>query len=272
MGAGGVIAAVAVGGGLAYVLVRAMRASQLTPSQQCDSLPAGVVRDTCKASAGILGIVKGIGNLFERGDPYDQTKKNDAANTALNGAPDVVSDRTMPVCTSRSQADANAHRPYMNKSSGTPAVPFFAVLRYKNGCVPFQGAPGWEKCVAGTKPMMTYAVTNASGHVADPKLAMTGKRGDPTTGFIPQQGQGQNAFYKCGGPAAPAQAGYYRGKRWECPAGTVPTGFGGDQLTCVEPSEGNKRPDPRTPTTTTTPGFSSGFGDAISGMGALIGP
>lgn len=44
------------------------------------------------------------------------------------------------------------------------------VLRFKNGCVPFKGFPGWEKCAAGT-------TSNTADGCADPKRYGWGRIG-----------------------------------------------------------------------------------------------
>lgn len=105
---------------------------------------------------------------------------DDEDNKRLNGEIDLPAKGVQWLAMS----SALAKTPYLN---GT-------VLRFKNGCVPIKGAPGWERCAQGTHNMtfsgdgyMWFAVGSDGERVgieADPSATFSGRVGDVTTGPV----------------------------------------------------------------------------------------
>lgn len=137
----------------------------------------------CGAVDALAGAV--IGAVKDAATHADE----DAENTRINGAVDVPLTEQARWLT----------RDGMSNLSGTST--FFkaaTVLRYKNGCEPFEGAPGWKKCAPGTTsmrytrpaflvhPTTPKATTPAelqagAVHVIDIAQLMTAGPSDPVT-------------------------------------------------------------------------------------------
>lgn len=114
--------------------------------------------------------------------------------------------------------------------------------RYKNGCEPVQGAPGWSKCVDGTGAGFPQAVYAAWARGGGWSRWMTGSgRGDPTTqvkGESPYN-PGSGSPESCTDPVTgkPGKRGWQKGKpkccttpgcSLETPRDDGKTGAGGD--------------------------------------------
>lgn len=260
MSTGGIIAALAIGGGAALILLRRQQAAQIQDAQgnPCDKLPAGTARDACNAARGIGGVFGALGKLLGGGDRLENVKKMQAHNDALNGAPDVV---WKNVCNPGPNPDVLVNKKggingFFDSMKGThyfllgsPAKP--QTIRYRNGCVPFEGAPGWEKCAPGTRSMQSPRVVGGTSDGAGGVRAHPGGNtviaytddvlrgsirkvrnspndhdfiGDPTTGYSVVGSQttcGANGGFPLKVPAG-GTAGWYRGRPWTCPAGTMP--------------------------------------------------
>lgn len=233
MASGGLIAAL-IGAGAGAAVVLLTRKSEAAPASSggsiCDKLPAGSTEQAaCKGIGGILGIVSGVANALA-----PQWGRKDDENIAKNGA----------------RVHANAgHCGYSMHVAGRQR-PLIAsgTLRHANGCVPYEGAPGWEKCAPGTHSMWDYPSARvAPGQVIGkpgsdmtitrtPSLMLTGKRveslshadgkvrsvtGDPTTFVINPKNGGTCGPFPLAIPAG-GVGGYYKGHAFVCPAGTLP--------------------------------------------------
>ena len=107
----------------------------------------------CKAGEA----VKGIGEKIWGGiDHPGESSEDDANNIALNGGVDLP--LTAEVLARTAQVQNNT------SSAGGPLLFRGSAIRYKNGGVPFNGFPGYEKCAPGTKNMRRGAyVTSMVG-------------------------------------------------------------------------------------------------------------
>lgn len=136
MGAGGVIAALAVGGGAAYLLLRKKPEAIApgAPTDRCASLQSinPTAYAACKAAGAleqIFGAIANIGNT--------DWAKYDRENRALNGDADIPLTGGVQRCTG--SIPFPAQFPLMG-----------SVLRFKNGCMPHVGGGA---CKPGTHMM-----------------------------------------------------------------------------------------------------------------------
>lgn len=137
MSAGGVALALVVGGGGIALLLRA-RAKQETPSKSaCKAIAekTGIPAGACEAGLGLIGA---IGELFKGRDWAADDKKN----KDLNGAVKTPLAKVLAGMSTNGGA-VGASGAFLR---GT-------VVEFENGCRPFKGAAGWEKCAAGTADM-----------------------------------------------------------------------------------------------------------------------
>lgn len=291
MGAGGLIAAIGVGLGAAFLLSR--REQQVTPAatttNACDQVPAGYARDACNALKGVGGILKGIGDALGTGG-FDW-KAADAKNKSLNGAVEVGNPLPRKYCTGPRfvvEKDGRTSPGYAGDPAAHVKAPWGSqvagsVLRFSNGCVPVKGAPGWEKCAPGTASMLggnvgvwdtALAADVMTGHVGG---AFSRPSGDPTTGYFtdehcdgsPDPSTKQNFPI----PVPTGHVGFfYRGKPFTCPPGTRPdfsvrhVGGAVTKPPCrartgYQPGATSSTPSP---TTAQEPAFT------LAGMGALV--
>lgn len=221
---GGIVAALAgLAGGAVLVAIARKRAAAQTgasgsSSTACDALPEEY-RQYCKAGLGFIGaagkaldIIEGLNSSVD--EMQDEVARRDAKNRELNGA----------VAIPASHAGLKG-----------------SALRYANGCVPYAGAPGWEKCKPGTQSMLgkdvwgTYdkarpPFPTEAARVAymkeheisrdfkDPRALLTGSV-DPN--YVDPSTWGGNA-------ADGKWYGYVRGERVVCPEGQAPAMWNAD--------------------------------------------
>lgn len=100
--------------------------------------------EACQAgiSAGgkVLDVISGLNDKTAQNE--EEAKRRDARNLELNGEIDLP----------------------MSNMSGQGITPFQgSALRFKNGCVPFARAPGFEKCAPGTESMWRADTREAVG-------------------------------------------------------------------------------------------------------------
>lgn len=145
---GWLIAALAAGGvGVLYVLKKQQEQAQAKSACQelCGSDAA------CAAACGVAGLgLDALGGLLHEGRPNSQVLSDEAKeNDALNGAIKTPLSKLDP-------STMNLKDPNQNGPDVIEALPFGLggnALEYENGCVPFWGAVGWEKCAKGTHDM-----------------------------------------------------------------------------------------------------------------------
>ncbi len=196
-----ILGGVAAGG--LVLLVRAKRqqqAAQPTASQDpCASL-SGDEKTVCQAAGAALPLVGEAINAL--GDYLFQTQadvdKADAKNIELNGGVDVpIADLTGKVgndlVTTGAWYEAHGVGSAPDPGSGGFIERRLGTMaRAKNGCVPFAGAPGYEKCVAGTTAIggnedVSHVYTMKPYDLRDqahPGATMTGGPGDFMTGGV----------------------------------------------------------------------------------------
>ncbi len=189
-------------GGL-YLWYRS-RAAAPPPTDACGALckASGPYCVDGGASCRALGQLAQSAGFDAGGAYYTERDRRESVNAGLNGAADIMNEPSQGIG-------------YDVTSDGQIANPVGAkTLRYKSGCVPLYGSPGFAKCKAGTLDMYSSAIDSAAGkhlgltetslvHVgaymtkADrdqvinntnrpwPRIAkgdaMTGKSGDPLT-------------------------------------------------------------------------------------------
>lgn len=173
----------------------------------------------CQVAAGLLGA---LGEALPDG-PGEVA----AENARLNGPTDPAHPAVRAIAS-------------LSMASGTPGgsdirPPIEPAERYKNGCVPAPGNPGWSKCAPGTRPQWWDLGRYTSGAVAAMKSAaanaFTGSAGDPYHRRHP-------ATIKRAGKDVPApafplavppghSAWWDRGQPRVCPPATVLQGTGG---------------------------------------------
>lgn len=242
----GVFIAAALGGGAALALVVSSRKKAAEPApgapassdDACAALKGvnSTAYDACRAGTGIWKIFGAVAQYF---DP--KFKERDVGNIAKNGEVEIPLSSGAQSCIG--WATMNGGSVGYQPLQGT-------VLKFKNGCVPFAGARGWEKCAAGTSSMWGGSGNVSWGHDPNQKDFPSGNyemiaadlmlgshtaetdrsdgnkmlyRGDPATGMLfPGSFSG-----KCGKnfpltiPVG-GTAGYYRGHPFTCPANTTP--------------------------------------------------
>lgn len=292
MGAGGVIAALAIGGGAAFLILRRQAQAAPTPTaptptstNACDSLPAGYARDMCNAVKSVGGIIEGIGDALSGTSTAEKAAEwyaKDAKNRQLNGEVEIPLLSAVRWCSTLDRTDVSDGKPppgphvnmYANQVRGT-------VARFANGCVPFVGAPGWEKCASGTEGM--------GGSAINAPMSMTGRiprrppgqfegydrkyrPGDRLSGYYDPtaqsnpKGVGEAYIPTCSFPIPipPGHFGYFfRGKAFTCPVGKVPD-FSTVQTGPVvaPPCKGGYVPAGSTPTVSDA--------DRLAGYGILL--
>lgn len=162
---GGLIAALLGGGAALGLVVLARRRVQPDPSgdkptgttDPCEYLK-GVHEGAyvaCKSLGGAAQVIAGVTQALDGRD----SAAIEANNRAKNGEPELMlgalSKGVRTVVSSTGQQVRRALRG--------------ETLRFKNGCVPFEGAPGWEKCAPGTKSNLAdgSTFTTISQHGVD---------------------------------------------------------------------------------------------------------
>jgi hypothetical protein len=163
------IAGLAVAGGVGFLIYRARKAAatQKSCDEICktakDAYSYGGCMATCVASD--LGVFGAIGSLFNTGRPNAQVLADDAKhNDDLNGP--IKTKNTKLVTTTVTELDDKGFpvdggvitddQRSSGKSPRAASVPYGLgghAIEYQNGCVPFWGAPGYEKCAPGTVDM-----------------------------------------------------------------------------------------------------------------------
>ena len=202
--ASNLLTAALIGGGvgLGLLLLQRRAAAQTPPpssGSSCDAVAAAAEKLGVPAAAAKTACELGLGSTVEALVRWWKGKDSaaiDGTNKSLNGEVELelggMARRT--ACVPRSPSDPQFNRRYLR---GT-------VLRFQNGCVPFEGAPGWEKCAPGTlsnhgegggcgdprvqrghlQPDGSWKITGASdgrGTPLDVSQMFTGGLGDPTT-------------------------------------------------------------------------------------------
>jgi hypothetical protein len=240
-------------GGLALLYWRNKNAPPQLPSgDACDALcsaqslatgitpelcRAGLAYKACKAAGGALGAVKdAITTDWAR---YDRE------NRELNGELETP----LPV---------GVQQRVTVNGTGVQGL-HGSATKFKNGCVPFEGAPGWEKCAPGTHSMVssggglrTRRVNDiAATEPAELGRAFTRAGGDPlwqgpftSDGLTPidfKSPTGQTLTTsvpsKFDLPLAQGETGWIaEGVAFKCPAGTEPAWGVRDHRTGAPPA------------------------------------
>lgn len=168
MGSDGIMGVVLVGLGAGALLAWLRNRAVLVPppsTSACDALRSVDMRayNACVVASGAFDVLKAIlptdqlsaDSAKKRHDDY---VARDASNKSLNGAVDIPVTPAMTNCLGfQTHADSNGGVADVGIGD-QPTFPVIAplqgtVLRFKNGCVPYAGAPGFEKCVPGTQDM-----------------------------------------------------------------------------------------------------------------------
>lgn len=150
---------IAGGLGLGIILYRRFNApAPSSSSSACEQLcnATGLTGDqlaACKAACGVLGglaqVVSAINPLHNSVEDYENAAKSRrATNDQLNGAVDIGN--LAPYSTWAGNSIL------LGGANGGP-------VRYRNGCTPYAGSPGWSKCASGTLDMYASALDAASG-------------------------------------------------------------------------------------------------------------
>lgn len=272
MTTGEVIAAIAIGvgvGGLALALRR--KETPAPPKSDggkdpCDALaavgPEAVA--ACKGLKGFGSIIQGVADLLDGPDWAKRDEKNRALNGEVELPLGALDERSW--CATKTMPLAR-HR-YLH---GT-------VARFSNGCVPFEGAAGWEACAPGTEDMHSSCGGSTEGQrvrtpldggaehdpdhpdkvIGTPALNHAFSTGahDPMTAgpfrpggtdYMLEYGATQRRPSKFALPIGPGQLGWIvAGKPMVCPADQVPAKIrdhraGGGEVTVC------KTPGPATP-------------------------
>lgn len=160
-----IIAVVAAGGAVAYVLLK--RAKPKAAGPACADACKGMVGYelvACEAACLLHDNWDTINSTLAQGNSVieadgaaysDEVKRRLGVNNGLNGkeaSPALTQDLD-------GKGTAGSYVGYSYKSmTPTTAPPF----RYANGCEPYFGARGWSKCAAGTLDMYLMAVEAAT--------------------------------------------------------------------------------------------------------------
>lgn len=256
--ASGAWIAVLLGGGAAAALVlyeRKKAATPPPPTDDCAPLKAvdATAYDACKAASGLWGVLDGLSDALGFGEMFDPNsywKPFDDTNKTLNG--DVEIPRHDGILSLGWESPHGGKRDDVGKGQ----VPFLAgtVVKFKNGCTPFEGSPGWSKCAKGTTSMLDgngqldkYSTVYTGDPKADQRFLarieylLTGKirhyraadgretwEGDPTTGLVDTiNAVGKTALADTrklypNADLSTAQVGVYKGQYFVCEGGKVP--------------------------------------------------
>lgn len=95
----------------------------------------------CQGVVGVLGEVADAA-FYSDADRIADLKSADEKNKALNGEVELANSYVV-------KSNYDGAQAYGTELAGS-------VLRFKSGCAPFRGAPGWEKCAPGTVDMWGY--------------------------------------------------------------------------------------------------------------------
>ena len=159
-----IVGGLAAAGAVAYILYKRSQAKPKSDCQKaCDALLDGAEKTACEAACNVdvTQLLGGFGDLAytvanaipgvsdKSQDFVKALDADDATNRNLNG--DV--EMWLP---------PELRSPPIGKASGVQTMQG-SVLRFKNGCVPFSYAPGFEKCNTGTKSMWVREVQDRAG-------------------------------------------------------------------------------------------------------------
>lgn len=161
-----------IGAGVLYYLWRKNQVPA-TPDDFCAQL--------CKA-AGSFCVDGGwscrqsnqvIGNFFDPGGAYySERDRRESVNSGLNGAADILNPPEGVGIDDIGGVGQHAGADTIPQTVGAHT------LRYKNGCVPLFGAPGFAKCKTGTLDMYASAINLGAGspysHEAESDLTTPG--------------------------------------------------------------------------------------------------
>lgn len=150
--------ALILGGLAAGAVVLLLRRKQQQQNDLCSQLCG--TDETCKLACNLgtnaLGwLADQLGNGKHAQENSAEVGRRDAINKQLNGAVKVALD---PALTETFQGAE-----YAGPGSRGGVALQGDVLEFGNGCVPFAGAPGWEKCAPGTQSMWYGDTCNAVG-------------------------------------------------------------------------------------------------------------
>lgn len=194
---GWIVAGVAAAGGVAYVIIRRRQAAaaggegrRCGQVQDAAAVAAQSGNPYAVAGGAIASYGCQVGSMLDDllGNPFEGT---DEYNKKLNGAPRRRADAALMGLTQWETLVPAV-------STGSSFVPAsypgdseigLGVLEYENGCVPYPGAPGWEKCDPNTRPQCKPLDLRddiqgyAREDVISTKCARIGQggAGDPTT-------------------------------------------------------------------------------------------
>jgi hypothetical protein len=257
---------VAAGAGVAFVWWRNRQAADTRmPGEDEDSKVEGVKGLACAGlSAASLGFISpeacqaGIsagGKLLDViGTLNDNTKEAeeriarfDAENVALNGEVEIVNG-VPQLAGSTATRTATWPRPTTGSA-----------LRFANGCEPFAGAPGWNKCAPGTHDMRVSQADRRWGSSSERARAASRPDAPANPDNLVAWGSlltgSVNPRYPDPSTAGPIPRPdgllyYVRGKAITCPAGSAPA---------MWDANGNPIGDHRTGTPACAPGGVSSF-------------
>lgn len=144
--------------GVGVLLLRRRAAAQEQPSSdKCELARALAEKAQPGSGAAAYVACKALGKVIDTIKPTDWTEL-DKQNRELNG--DIEIPLTL----------ALGARTFTTLAGNVPTMRGSAV-RFVNGCVPFEGAPGWDKCRPGTHDM----------RIQNGKNVQTRKLGDPSS-------------------------------------------------------------------------------------------
>lgn len=157
-----IVAGLAAGGVALYFYEKKKQQQQQSPSECkaiCKATLSGDEEKACELACDAAGYIP---DPFHDsvGDRQAAITKGDQGNLQLNGDVELYLPEELQ------------HPPALSQSGGVQTMDG-SVLRFKKGCVPFKGAPGWEKCKPGTQSMWSSDtdVDQAYNHGALPAFA-----------------------------------------------------------------------------------------------------
>lgn len=204
----------ATGLGLAYLLLRKATAK---PASPCDQL-TGDAKTACQVASGVIGGLTAIGDALVTSDK--EWGQRDTENAALNGGVDVKLESALR---DRMWLQSGGNDPH-TQSWQPWFAPTVTALKFKNGCVPIKGSPGWLNCAPGTHDI-------AKDDPEDPRPEAAGgrKSSDPFEPFTDGYKATNRAGFMTGGDTdaatqnLPGGVSYVAGKKYSCAKGVIIT-------------------------------------------------
>lgn len=246
-------------GGLAWLRARDA-ASASASSDPCAALAAlGVPEVACRAGRGLLG---GLATWW-------QTPSATHNNLELNGEPAETID---PGANAQTGVIHNGQQQLFFRQSAHGNAIDPIVSKFKGGCEPIEGKPGWAKCAPGTGSIVNdlYPGKRASADILSGELVGEG-RGDPVTRRYTERNGARNPVrWPASAPAVPEGGSrwWHKGKATVCEAGAEILPQTQDHRPgaspCARPST-EPVVAPPSPPASWTPGGRAGFGGPAPG-------